>query len=253
MNLTEKNIKNVLVTGGASGLGAAIVKKMLAQKARVWVIDQHQGKESADDVNYIVADLASEHELDQAFLQLAESIDSLDALVLNAGQYLYAEMDKTDRAEMRQLTAVNYLAPYYCIQHSFKWLKAASPSNIVLIGSDQSLIGRTGNSAYAMTKAAIAQLARSLAIEFASYPIYVNCVCPSTMADTGMLEESLKSIANDENITQDEALKQFQAEIPGGRLIDPGNVANLVSFLCQGDHQISGTSIPVDAGFVATK
>ncbi len=123
--------------------------------------------------------------------------------------------------------------------------------SIVLMGSDQSFVGKGCSSVYGLTKAAIGQLTKSTAIDYAAYGVRVNCVCPGTM-NTPLFENAVESLSKKTNTPKNEIHNQLYQAQPLQRIGRPEEIASAVLFLCSDEASfITGTLLPVDGGYTA--
>ena len=124
--------------------------------------------------------------------------------------------------------------------------------SIVLMGSDQSLIGKKKSAIYGATKGAIGQLTKSTALDYAEYGIRVNCVCPGAI-DTPLCEGAIKNFTTKYTTESVESLLQkVQEKHPLNRLGKPEEVANVILFVCSNEASfITGSLISIDGGYVA--
>ncbi|MCX5336227.1 3-oxoacyl-ACP reductase family protein [Streptomyces sp. NBC_00140] len=232
--------KTALVTGGSRGIGAAIVRRLTADGARV-AFTYASAKEQADAVAEATGALAvqadnADHEAVRAAVsRTAKHFGGLDILVNNAGVAHIAPIEDFPLEEFDRLIAVN-------VRGVFSAVQAATPhlgqgGRIITIGSV--IVDRVpfpGASVYALTKAAVAGLTRGLARELGPHGITVNNVQPGPTA-TDMTPDSGPYA---------EALKQL---MPLDHFAEPADIASVVAYLAGPEaHFITGTSWNVDGG-----
>ena len=241
--------KRVLVTGGASGLGAAIVRTLAAAGHDVTFTYRSSG-EAADR---LVAELATLHPdrtltaegLDladraavDAYCERAEEV-GFHGFVHNAGQSsdaLAAMLDQ-DRAEAAM--QVNFWSLTRLAKSLVRGMIRARSGRIVAIGSVAALQANPGNAAYAASKGALIAYCRTLAIESAKRGVTVNVIAPGFI-DTGMMAPYAAYRAT------------MERQIPAGRFAAPQDVAALAAFLMgEGAAYITGAVLPVDGGLTA--
>ena len=240
--------QHYIVTGASNSLGAVIAQGLSLQGARVWNLDTTAPSTPSDD--YIHCDLSSKASLHAAVSELKQNLPSLNGIIANAGAYVFSPIEQTGYEDLERLFMTNVFSHYQLISQLITLMPPEPYKHIILIGSDQSTIGRSHNSAYAMTKAALAQLARSLAAELMMRKINVNCISPASMAETGMTLAAAKSIAAASSKTEAEIQKAFADEMPSKQLINPKDIANLIVFLCQQQNSsLNGTNLQADGGF----
>jgi len=128
-------------------------------------------------------------------------------------------------------------------------MKANGKGNIVLMGSDQSIVGKGKSSVYGLTKGAIGQLTKSTAIDYAEYNIRVNCICPGTI-DTPLLAKAIEGFSWITNLSHDDILYSLESAQPIKRIAKPAEIANVVRFLLSDESSfITGSLISADGGY----
>jgi len=229
--------RKALVTGAASGIGAATVARLLADGATVLACDI-SGEGMAGTFNH-VANLADT----QAIALLAAAAESqlggLDILVNNAGVCPVGTLEDLTDDQWQFGLDVNLLAPARLAKACLPLLKASSAGRVINTGSILSRYGDAGLGAYASSKHAILGFTRSLAMELGPYGVTVNCVQPGCIV-TGMTRGMLENGAAAEYYREKSALK---------RLGQPEDIADVIAFLASDDARfITGQGIIADGG-----
>jgi len=253
MDLQLKN-KVVIVTGGAKGIGAAIVQACAEEGAIPVIVDrdadagrklqsQIQGKGSL--CGLISLDLSTAESCQQSIAQTVKEFGRLDALVNNAG--------RNDKVGLEQGSPDEYVASlnrnlvhYYSMAHySLPYLKRVHGS-IVNIGSKTAVTGQGSTSGYASSKGAIMALTREWAVELLPYGIRVNTVIPAEVM-TPLYRSWLDTFPN-----PDQKLKMILSKIPlAKRMTTAEEIASMVIFLLAGkSSHTTGQHLFVDGGYV---
>jgi NAD(P)-dependent dehydrogenase (short-subunit alcohol dehydrogenase family) len=228
--------KHAVVTGGNRGIGAAIVRALQENGARVTVVHR------------ATVDVADGDAVARAFAGMGR----VDILVNNAGQAGSAPFVKTDHELWRRMLSVNLDGTYYCMQAVLPGMREAEWGRIVNIASTAGLVGYRYVSAYCAAKHAVVGLTRSVALEVATSGITVNAVCPG-YTETDMASDAIAKIAERTKRTREEARAELEAHNPQHRLVRPEEVANAVAWLClPGSEAITGQTIAVAGGEVMT-
>lgn len=229
--------RKALVTGAASGIGAATVARLLADGATVLACDI-SGEGMAGTFNH-VANLADP----QAIALLAAAAESqlggLDILVNNAGVCPVGTLEDLTDDQWQFGLDVNLLAPARLAKACLSLLKDSPAGRVINTGSILSRYGDAGLGAYAASKHAILGFTRSLAMELGPYGVTVNCVQPGCIV-TGMTRGMLENGAAAEYYREKSALK---------RLGQPEDIADVIAFLASDDARfITGQGIIADGG-----
>jgi NAD(P)-dependent dehydrogenase (short-subunit alcohol dehydrogenase family) len=207
-----------IVTGGASGIGAAIARRLTEDGMRVIVVDRAPVSHAyAHEV--VTLDLA-DAEATQSTLARAIGDRHVTRLVNNAGLVMPATLEETGLLDIDAVAAVNLRAPIICMQAVLPGMKAAGMGRVVNISSRVAL-GKELRTAYSATKAGLHGMTKTWALELGGHGITVNAIGP------GPIETDMLIAANDTSSPQWEA---YRKSVPVGRLGKPEDIANGVSF-----------------------
>jgi NAD(P)-dependent dehydrogenase (short-subunit alcohol dehydrogenase family) len=238
-------MRRALVTGGASGIGAATVARLRADGMRVAAVDvDGPGLERVGADCVAVADVSSEEEIRRAVDDCATALDGLDVVVACAGVAGRGSVTETALEEWERVFAVNVRGVYLTAKAAIPHLRAAGDGALVVVASQLGLVAAADAAAYCASKGAAVQLTRAMAIDHASEGIRVNCVCPGPTS-TPLLESYFALAADAEG----ERLRYEQAQLHG-RLIEPAEIADAIAFLAS-PHATStiGAALVVDGGY----
>jgi L-fucose dehydrogenase len=253
MDLQLKN-KVVLVTGGAKGIGAAIVRGCVAEGAVPVIVDkdieagkelQSELEESGNKTGLIPADLTSARDCSLAVAQTLRDFGSLDVLVNNAGINDRVGLEEGSPEKFVSSLERNLLHYYNMAHYAIPALKK-SQGCIVNIASKTAVTGQGGTSGYVAAKGAILALTREWAVELVPYGMRVNAVVPAEVM-TPLYQQWLSTFPN-----PDEKLREITATIPlGRRMTSAEEIATAVLFLASGRaSHITGQHLFVDGGYV---
>lgn len=244
--------RHALVTGGGSGIGLATAKALGDAGWAVTILGRNKAKldAAARDINgaeVIVADVTDSDGVQSAIRSAAP----VSLLVNNAGGVKSASFEKTSLQSWRETVDLNLMGAVHCIQAVLPGMKAAAHGRIVNIASTAGLIGYRYVSAYVAAKHAVVGLTKALALELAKTGITVNAVCPG-YTDTDVIADAVSTISKASHRTKDEALANFTAANPQGRLVKPEEVAAAVLWLASDEAaSVNGIALPIAGGEVA--
>lgn len=250
----------VFITGGASGIGAASVKKFLADGYRVAFMDCNVTAAQtlldecdSDDLLFIQGDVSCVSDIEAAVKTTHERFGRLDTVVANAGIYLHKNILAMDEAEWDEVIATNLKGVAFTVRAALPYLIEQQSGSIILVASDQALIAKGDSFAYAASKGAVAQMAKSLAVDYGKYNIRSNAVCPGTIK-TAMTESIMREWAAREfNGNVDALWETIKQEFPLQRIGEPEEVAELIAFLASDSASfINGSVYSIDGGSTAT-
>lgn len=244
--------KTALVTGGASGIGAAIATVLSEEGARVVIsdLDEDKGSKLAGglaDATFQRHDVTVESEWEALVATITDRFGSLDILVNNAGVMPAAKpIEETSYDEWKRVMSVNMDGVFLGVKHGILAMKEQGGS-IVNLSSIMGLIGESIVGAYSASKGGVRLLTKSAAIECANlgYPIRINSVHPGYI-DGGMFA------AMAEEFGADSIRRRFAARTPMKRLGKPEEIAKGVLFLVSDDSSFAtGSELVLDGGYTA--
>ena len=241
----------VVVTGGASGIGEAIVEAFALQEARVVFLDildaaanqlVHKIEEAGvTPPIYVRCDLSDAAAIKASVDGILEKFDTVDVLVNNAGNDTRHSIQEVTPEYWDQLMAVNLKHQFFMVQGVVPCMKKAGRGSIINMSSISWVIPSTGLPVYVTAKAAIVGLTRTLAHELGVHNVRVNCVMPGAI-QTKRQEELWFTEEYKAQILARQALK---------RLTQPHEVANLILFLASDDSSaITNQNFIIDGGWV---
>ncbi len=235
--------RHVAITGGASGIGAAMVEAFCAQGARVSFLDiadtEGRALASATGARFLQCDITDLPLLQKTITSLGQGPGGLDVLVNNAGNDQREGFDDVTPASWHRLLALNLDHQFFATQAAVPFLAKADHPSVIMLGSVSWMRGRPGMAAYTSAKAAINGLTRTLARELGPQRIRVNCIVPGAIVTPRQQEKWLTPELNQEFIAL-QALK-FR--------LDASHVARLALYLASTESAGStGANFIVDAG-----
>ena len=243
--------RHALVTGGATGIGLAITKSLVAAGARVTIASRNIERVNAvaaelEGVSGVALDVTKPKDINTVFGQLGP----VDILVNNSGIAFATPFDKMSLEQWSGVMAVNLTGVFLCTQAVLASMREHNQGRIINIASTAGLKGAPYASAYAASKHGLIGMTRSLALELATTGITANCVCPG-FTDTDMVADAITNITSKTGRSEAEALAELVKYNPQRRLVTPEEVADTVLWLCQdSSRSITGQSIVVAGGDV---
>jgi 2-hydroxycyclohexanecarboxyl-CoA dehydrogenase len=222
--------KTAIVTGGAAGIGAAIVERFEAEGTKVVVFDLHS-QPSVDITDY------------EAVRKAVAEAGPVDILVNNAGWDMFRPFLKTDPAFWQKIISINLVGAMNLLHCVLPGMVERGAGKVVNIASDAGRVGSSGEAPYSACKGGIIALTKTLARELASKNIRLNVVCPG-LTETGMLEGFMQGAGNPEKLRE-----AYRRAVPIGRLGKPADIPGAVLFFASDDAEfITGQVLSVSGG-----
>ena len=229
MRLTNHH---ALITGGGTGIGAAIARTLGAEGAKLTLVGRRRDRLEevcAGDFDALVApaDVTVREEVERAFALAREAQGPIAILVNNAGAATGVPFARVTPDVWRDMLAVNLDGMFHCCQAALPDLLGGEAGRIVTVASMAGLHGFAYASPYIAAKHGAVGLTRALAAEYAQSRLRVNAVCPG-FVDTDMTVRSVSNIAAKTGRSESEAREELARLNPSGRLIAPEEVAAAV-------------------------
>lgn len=241
--------KTILITGGSRGIGAATAQLFAREGAQVFVFDLVPLQYESSQIAYIPCDVSQPEQVAAAVKQVQQQTTQIDYLFCNAGVHLFANIEESELDALQAVVNTNLLGTIYCLQQVLPIMKQQNSGAIVLMGSDQAFIAKERCAIYGATKAALVQLTKSTALDYASYNIRVNCVCPGTI-DTTIYRNVVQQFVEKMGESETAIHTAVASKLPMQRIGQPEEVAQVVSFLCSNAASfMTGASVRVDGGY----
>ena len=246
---------HALVTGGGGGIGAACARALTRAGAVVTVLGRSRDSlaamvDSGGAAGVEFADVTDAEALAAAIARAEAARGPLGILVNNAGAAESAPFARTDRALWDRMLAVNLTSVFEATRLVLPGMIARGQGRVVNIASTAGLTGYPYVAAYVAAKHGVLGLTRALALECAKTGVTVNAVCPG-YTETELLTGSMQTVMRKTGRSADEVRASFARSNPQGRLVQPGEVAAAVLFLCGADSgAMTGQAIAVAGGEV---
>ena len=222
--------RTAIVTGGAAGIGAAIVERFRAEGTKVVNFDL-KGEPPVDITDYAAVQKA------------VAAAGAVDILVNNAGWDMFKPFLKTDPAFWQKIIAINLVGPMNLLHCVLPGMVARGGGKVVNIASDAGRVGSSGEGPYSACKGGIIAMTKTLARELATKGVRLNTVCPG-LTETAMLESFMQGAGNPDKLRE-----AYTRAVPIGRLGKPADIAGAVLFLASDDAEfITGQTLSVSGG-----
>jgi NAD(P)-dependent dehydrogenase (short-subunit alcohol dehydrogenase family) len=253
--MVQMSDQKIIVTAGASGIGAAIVDKFLSGGAQVHIADIDGGAVAAlaerPGLTTSMADVSNEDDVAALFKTAVANMDGLTVLVNCAGiAGPTAAVENIDLEDWRACLAVSLDGTFLCSRQAIPYLKEAGAGSIINMSSTAGLMGYPLRAPYASAKWALIGLTKTLAMELGPFGIRVNAICPGSVDGPRMdaviaaesAQKGIKAQVIRDRYTADSSLRTF---------VSVEDIANMAAFLVSAQAaRVSGQAIPVDGHVV---
>jgi len=236
--------KTCIVTGGSSGIGLSIVQLFIENNYQVFNLDLAPSEQGI----YKSCDVTNVNQVEKIIQDISNEYP-IDVLVSNAGIHFSGNIENTTEADFERVLNINVKGAYAAVKSVLPSMKKHQKGSIILIASDQALVAKYNSFAYNLSKAALASMAKTTALDYASFNIRANAVCPGTI-ETPLYHKAINNYC--ERSGEDKAkVHQEEANLqPLARLGQPEEVAELVLFLASDKSTfITGSLQVIDGGY----
>jgi NAD(P)-dependent dehydrogenase (short-subunit alcohol dehydrogenase family) len=236
--------KRALVTGAASGIGAACARRFADEGATVAGIDLTAKPDGSPCTEWVQADVADEIAVAAAVGTAVGALGGVEVLVNAAGVHSVGAAADLDLAEWDRVLGVNLKGTWLVSKHVLPHMVSAGAGSIVHLASIEGLVGLSGQTAYNVSKGGVVLLTRNMAADYGPNGVRVNCLCP------GLIETPMTSMLQDPVLAPiREAFVDWHLL---GRAGQPEEVAAAALFLASDDASfVHGAALVVDGGFTA--
>ena len=240
--------KTAIITGGGSGIGLATANAFCKEGAKVVLFGRRKDKleKAAEKIGGLAlpiqGDMNKNDDLDRLINETLDNFKGIDILVNNAGIFNGAPLHEISDSQWDALMDINIRSVFQITKRVLPVMMAQKKGSIIHISSILGLIAVPQVAAYNVSKGALNQLSRSIAVEYGSYGIRSNSICP------GLIETDMTA-----DLMQDDSLMQeWSKEYPIGRFGKPDDIASACLYLASDESSfVTGAVLPVDGGFTA--
>ncbi len=237
----------VVITGATTGIGRVTMDLLRERGATVYNLDIQPDGCPGDF--FISCDVTDHAALSAAIDRIVASEGRIDTLFATAGVHLVANLDETTFEEFETVLSINLKGVFYTLKAVIPVMKKQGRGAILLIGSDQTLVGKGRSSVYGLTKGAIGQLAKSTAIDYAPFNIRVNCLCAGT-TDTPLLWKAVARYHQLSGLPEDEIKAGLDQAQPIPHVGRPEEIAKVACFLLSEESSfVTGSLVAADGGY----
>lgn len=243
--------RTIFISGGGSGIGLATARYFIRRGWNAVVYDKDITK--VEDSGFCLAisgDTTDRRSVEAAVAAAVERFGGIDAVFANAGIHQSDTIRDISDDSLRSIIDINIIGNVNVIRACIPALECVRGA-VIINASDQSAVGKAHSFGYGLTKGALAQMTRSLAIDLADAGIRVNAVCPSTIV-TPISEAAIKRAADRSGVPVAEVWEEERSLFLTGNVGEPDDVAAMVYFLAGDDAKFcTGGLYAVDGGYTA--
>lgn len=247
--------KVAIISGGGTGIGAAIARRFAAEGAKVAVTGRRPEpiETLAAEVGglAVAGDASDAAHATAAVEEAVRAFGGLDVVVANAGVGFGGTAGDVSDDAWRATIDINLSGALFLVRAAMPHLQARGLGSIVLVSSVSGFVSSASSAAYVASKAALIGLAKSIAVDFGPAGVRANALCPGWVR-TPMGDESMDELAIDRDISRDDAYGLATELVPLRRAAEPGEIANCVVFLASEESSyVTGTTLLADGGGMA--
>ena len=240
--------KIAIITGGGTGIGLATARAFCQEGAKVILFGRRKEKlekaveKLGGSAMIVQGDMTNNNDLDKLINETLHNFKKIDVLVNNAGLFNGSPLHEISDSQWDEIMDINIRSVFQLTRRVLPVMLSQKYGNIIHISSILGLIAVPQVAAYNVSKGALNQFSRSIAVEYGSSGIRSNSVCPGLIA-TDMTADLMKDT---------DLMKEWSKEYPIGRFGNPEDVANACLYLASDESSfVTGITLPVDGGFTA--
>lgn len=240
--------KTAIITGGGSGIGLATAHAFCKEGAKTVLFGRRKNKieKAAEEIGNsampVQGDMTQNDDLDRLINETLRNFKGIDILVNNAGLFNGAPLHEIPDSQWDEMMDINIRSVFQLTKRVLPVMMAQKYGSIIHISSILGLIAVPRVAAYNVSKGALNQFNRSIAVEYGSYGIRSNSICPG-LIETDMTADLMKDPS---------LMQEWSKEYPIGRFGKPDDIANACLYLASDESSfVTGTTLPVDGGFTA--
>jgi meso-butanediol dehydrogenase / (S,S)-butanediol dehydrogenase / diacetyl reductase len=245
--------KIAIVTGGTSGIGLAAGERLLAENSTVVLADVHEPNGPAADrlrreprASFVHCDVTDASAVDRLAEQVFARYGRIDILVAAAGVAHVGTVIETGDDAWNRVMAVDLTGVFLCCRAVARLMRCQQAGAIVIVASEEGLVGGTRSAAYCAAKGGVIQLTRAMAVDHASDGLRVNCVCP------GPVQTPLLQAFFDRSEDPERARRMAAQSTLLGRIGQPEEIASLIAFAASDEASyLTGSVLVADGGVTA--
>ncbi len=248
--------KCAVVTGAASGIGLAIAKRLSQDNLNIVIadIDKIQGVKVAEELKglFVQSDLSEATACQALIKETVEHFGGVDILINNAGFQQVSPIEHFPEKKWEQMIALMLSAPFRLTKYAWPHMKEKNWGRVVNIASVHGLVASPYKAAYISAKHGLLGLTKTAALEGGEFGITVNALCPGYVR-TPLVENQIADQAKSYGINEDEVVEKIMLKVSAiKKMIEPSEIAELVSFLCTDNAKsITGATWTIDGGWTA--
>jgi NAD(P)-dependent dehydrogenase (short-subunit alcohol dehydrogenase family) len=240
-----------IVTGGSYGIGDAVCEKFSAQGYTVINLDIKANPAQSKGIVWFECDISLSTNVSETIQKAINQYGRIDCLVSNAGVHFSATIEDTSEEDFDRVFGLNVKGAINATKAVLPQMKSQQNGVILYMASDQALIAKHNSFAYNMSKAALASMAKTTALDYAKYQIRANAICPGTI-ETPLYHNAINRYVAQSGADINQVHAEEAALQPIGRLGQASEVAALTYFLASDDARfITGSLQVIDGGYTA--
>ena len=240
--------KTAIITGGGTGIGLATARAFYQEGAKIILFGRRKEKlekaveKLGDSAIIVQGDMTNNNDLDKLINETLHNFKKIDILVNNAGLFNGSPLHEISDSQWDEIMDINIRSVFQLTRRVLPAMLSQKYGSIIHISSILGLIAVPQVAAYNVSKGALNQFSRSIAVEYGSSGIRSNSICPGLIA-TDMTADLMKDV---------ELMKEWSKDYPIGRFGKPEDVANACLYLASDESSfVTGITLPVDGGFTS--